>query len=284
MNFNEMISQPVGDKPPPNTRHIAVVGASGSGKTTWSCQAKNCLVILTESQAEGRVGDTNKDARVVVLTQHDPGGSMTDFEKMNACIDWLQRDLFSQKEVGWVPSVIVVDSFTELFRMVADYVSGNGTKSWTFDIWKKYSDLCMRLVRKFRDMGPMVVGVFLDEISNEGEGQKPIRRMSVGQKSLSNKIGCLFDMVFWTEVVERGGDETVYAIRTVGGTYDGLKLEQGKGHPAIAKWLDPSRVTTDTILESIEKWRNEGRQKTPKKAKKSKKQNGNQDKTQGEAS
>jgi len=273
--FNSMISKTIGESDIIPSRHIAIVGSSGAGKTTWSCRAKNCLVLLTESQAEGRVGDTNRDARVVVITR-DQGipeyDNLSDFQKMTHCIKWITRDLLSENS-EWVPSVIVVDSFTELFRMVADEVGESGNKSWTFETWKKYSDMCVRLVRKFRDMGPMLIGTFLDESADGGDGQVPIRRMSLGTKKLPGVVAAMFDMVFWAEVKERQNGDVVHALRTVGGFYNGQRLEQGKGHPALDKWLDPSIETPDMVVEKIAKWREEGQLSgKPKKEKKNGKQ------------
>ena len=143
--------------------------------------------------------------------------------------------------------------------MVADEVGGEGSKAWTFDTWKKYGDTCVRLVRKFRDMGPNLVGTFLDESQDGGDGQIPIRRMSTGARKLSSRVAGLFDMVFWAEVQDRPNNDIVFALRTTGGFYNGQKLEQGKGHPALAKWIDPSVVTPTAVLAEILKWKQEGR-------------------------
>lgn len=242
--FDAMLSTPIGKQQPSVRRHIAVVGSSGSGKTTWSCQAPDVLIILTEPQAAGRIQETNPNARVITIANLD---------MLPACLDWLTTKVFAGD--GWKPKTVVLDSVTEMCRLMADVIDRDKDTDWSFRQWKRYEDGCMRMMRRFRDLPATLVGLFLDEVSRGDESNIGSRRMSVGKKSMAPKIAALFDLVFWTEVRDSGDDNVAYALRTVGGVYRGSLLEQGKGHPALSKWVNAEKVTPGDLLKTIGNWR-----------------------------
>ena len=102
--FNGLVAKTIGEGPAPmNCRAIAVIGSSGAGKTTWACKPEDCLVILTEAQAEGRVDDTNKGARVVVvgkITGDAEYDNLSDFKRVVKIVEWITRDLLSSEREG----------------------------------------------------------------------------------------------------------------------------------------------------------------------------------------
>ena len=243
MNFDELVSVPIGQLETANRRHLAIIGASGSGKTTWAVKADDALVLVAEKQAIGRIQETNPNARVLVVDS---------ISKIRDIYKWLIKEVFpggTPRKKGWVPKYIVLDSLTEICRFKQDELSGDD-KDWTFRTWKKYEDGCMRLFRNFRDLPVTLIATCLDEVHEGNEGTMGLRRMDVGKKKMAPKVAGLFDCVFWMETKERTGDEsgTVHAIRTEGGSYQGFKLEQGKGHPSLEKWLDASEFTPKHII------------------------------------
>ena len=252
-DFNEMMAKPIGDQTAATRRHIAIIGASGSGKTTWSCQAPETLIILTEPQAAGRIQETNPGARVVTID---------DLELLPSCLEWLTTSVFSA-DSKWKPKTLVLDSVTEMCRLMADHIDGEKDTDWGFRQWKKYEDGCMRMMRRFRDLPVTLIGLFLDDISRGDDAGIGSRRLAVGKKSMSPKIAALFDLVFWTEVRDKGEDVT-YALRTCGGVYRGYLLEQGKGHPALPKWVDAQDQKPIDVLKTIYAWRKENAKKEKK--------------------
>tara|TARA_Y100000114_G_scaffold49243_1_gene44921 strand:- start:92 stop:859 length:768 start_codon:yes stop_codon:yes gene_type:complete len=226
--FAEMVRKTAGEQEPSNRRHIAIIGPSGSGKTTWASKAEDCLVILAEAQAYGRIQDSAPKARVVTVQNA---------EELRQCFDWLNTKVFPGK--GWKPKTIVLDSTTEMCRMIADRVGPADEGDWTFKHWKRYDDACMAMVRKFRDLPCQLIATFLDETSGSDDGMT-YRRMAVGKRSMAPKIAALFDLVMWLDVRDKGEENVTHAIRTTGGTFRGFVLEHGKGHPALSKWLEAS--------------------------------------------
>ena len=245
--FDDAIATPIGEQEPAIRRHIGIIGASGSGKTTWACQAPDALIILTEPQAAGRIQEANPTARVVPLENLD---------HLPLCLEWLNTKIFSP-ESKWKPKTIVLDSVTEMCRLIQDIVDQDKGSEWTFKQWKKYEDGCMRMMRQFRNLPCNIIGLFLDEISRGDDSATGARRLSVGKKSMSPKIAALFDLVFWTEVKDKGENGMVYALRTCGGVYRGYLYEQGKGHPALEKWLDSSEMKPGNIIQTISTYKKE---------------------------
>lgn len=242
--FAKMASKTAGEIEPSTRRHIAIIGPSGSGKTTWAAKAKNPLVLLAEAQAFGRIQDSNSNARVIQIE---------DADELRGCLDWLNTKVFSSSK-GWKPDTIVLDSATEMCRMIADRVGPADDQDWSFKHWKRYDDACVSMVRKFRDLPCQLVATFLDETSGSDDGRS-YRRMAVGKRSMAPKIASLFDLVFWIDVRDKGEDHVSHAIRTTGGTFRGFVLEHGKGHQALEKWLpadefNPVKVN-DVISEFV---------------------------------
>lgn len=243
--FAQMASKTAGEIDPSSRRHIAVIGPSGSGKTTWAARSKNPLVLLAESQAFGRIQDSNPGARVVTIE---------DADDLRGCLDWLNQKVFSGK--GWKPDTVVLDSATEMCRMIADRVGPADDQDWSFKHWKRYDDACVSMVRKFRDLPCQLVATFLDETSGADDGRS-YRRMAVGKRTMAPKIASLFDLVFWLDVRDKGEDHVAHALRTTGGTFRGFVLEHGKGHSALDKWLPADEFgpveVNEKINESVKK-------------------------------
>jgi hypothetical protein len=246
IDFDEVIARPIGEHAVTGKRrHLGVIGASGSGKTTWAVQVPDVLVLVAEKQAIGRIQETNPKAFVIEID------SVT---RIREVYMWLVKTVFpggEPRKKGFVPQFIVLDSVTEMCRFVADGMGDD--KDWTYRDWKRYEQGCLKLLRKFRDLPTTLIATFLDEIHEGTENSLGTRRMDVGKKKMSAKVAALFDCVFWMETRSGSGEEgrMKHFLRTEGGSFQGFKLEQGKGHEALEKWLDAGEFTPEKVLNTI---------------------------------
>jgi len=242
-DFNAQMSVPIGAAALHSRCHIAVIGGSGTGKTTWACKASDVLVVLTEPQAAERIRASNPEARVVLVS---------DVDQIKSCTDWLSQEVFAPSNDGWKPQAIVLDSVTEMCRMLGDRIDAAlGGGDWGYRQWKRYKDGCLRMVRGFRNLPANVVGLFLDDVVRAEGGSTGGRRMSTGMSSMAPHMASLFNLCFWTIVQNRSADEVVYAVRTAGGVYNGCELEQGKGDPAMALWINPATVSPTDVVNAV---------------------------------
>ena len=255
-DLREQTSAPIGDRPAILTRHMAVIGSSGAGKTTWAAGRADdtkrllgqdsddlleVLCVVGESQALGRIREANPRAHVVVVN---------DVDDIAEVQNWLVTEVCVTGNAGWRPDLIVVDSVTEMCRMIDDRLTKGGKDDQDWGYWGKYKAACMRLVRKFRDLPNVtVIATFFDDESKDGKS----RGLDMGARKSANGMAGLFDLCLWAVMVEREGGE-VYALRTKPGVQSGQRLVQGKGHPVLGTWVDPSVYSPARCLHAMNTW------------------------------
>lgn len=239
----EDMSVPIAESSLHSRCHVALIGGSGTGKSTWACRGDRTMVVLTESQAVERIRASNPQARVILVS---------DANEIKEVTEWLNTVVFAEGYEGFVPDTIVLDSVTEMCRMLSDVLdAAKGGGDWGYQHWKRYKDGCLRLVRAFRNMPVNVVGLFLDDVIRGENNSSGGRRMSTGMSSMAPAMASLFNLCFWAVVQERSQDEVIYAIRTVGGMYNGTELEQGKGDPSLPKWINPTDMPPAKVIAAV---------------------------------
>ena len=111
---------------------IAIVGASGAGKTEWAARSPRPLIVLTEPQGLASIQTANPQAIVVVVE------SWEDFRKVFDAVKLAQPTEIDGQPASRVTiegetfnfQTLVVDSFTDLQRLAINKLAGveSGTR------------------------------------------------------------------------------------------------------------------------------------------------------------
>jgi phage nucleotide-binding protein len=178
-----------------------IYGDSGVGKSYLGVTAPKCLVLLTEMNGQASIMHSNPDADIIhietdlmlaeVLKQIDASPK-----------DWERYD------------TIVIDSLSEMQRLIKDRITNNGRNPMKLQDWGKLADNMRALIRRIRSMKKNVVCLALQESQiDEESGTRFIRPAFEGKKTSAeiaqyfNFVGCYYPV---SEQVERDGKiETV---------------------------------------------------------------------------
>jgi hypothetical protein len=249
---------------------VAIVGASGSGKTHWSSRSPRPLIIATEPQSLATAVEANPDAVVVqietwrefrevwnavklakpieVETKTSEGGT----EKQPACEATLSGETV-------VFQTVVVDSFTDLQRMALGKLAGvedggkdrldfdAGKVSLTIEKWGMLTSACEAIWSQQRALPCNTIFLFVANDVADDQGVRTTLPMLSGSK-LPFSMGQYFNAVGLQYVRPGGEGGLSYMTRFAVPTSKAI-AKPAPGWPAhIIHDSTPGRTTLGSLL------------------------------------
>ena len=159
-----------------------IYGESGAGKSFLAATAPKPLILLTEINGQASIMHSNPDADILHITSSDM------LAEVLKDIDENPND-YKQYET------IVIDSITEMQRLIKDKLTANGRSPMSLPLWGKLANNMRALIRRIRGMKKNVVCIALLETSvDEENGQRHHKPAFEGKKT-SGEIAQFFNWV-----------------------------------------------------------------------------------------
>jgi phage nucleotide-binding protein len=161
---------------------ILLYGDTGAGKTTYSVSTKSPLVLLTELNGSTAIQHKNQNATFVHITDANQ-------------LAGLLRLICSNPKDFSEYDCIVIDSLTEMQRLVKDRITGGSGRPLKLQEWGKLAADTLSLIRRIRDLPFNVCCTALMETSIvEDTGDRFVKPEFEGRKT-SNQISQYFNLV-----------------------------------------------------------------------------------------
>jgi hypothetical protein len=181
-------------------------GDSGVGKSYLSATAPKPLVLLTEKNGQASIMHSNPRADILSIN------SDILLAEVLKAID--EGDKQFQKY-----DTIVIDSLTEMQRLIKDRLTNNGKSQMTLPLWGKLADNMRAMIRRIRNIDKNVVCVCLLEATIEEEtGQRHLKPSFEGKKTGSeiaqyfNFVGFLYTQ---SQTFDHDGNSVSHVVRSL---------------------------------------------------------------------
>jgi len=162
-----------------------IYGQSGAGKSFLAATSPNPLILLTEMNGQMSISHSNPKADIIHITD------------IRMLVDVL-RDIDDNPKNWKKYDTIVIDSITEMQRLIKDSILGNRTEMQIQE-WGKLTGNFRRLIRRIRNLDKNVICIGLVESElEEATGTRHIRPAFEGKKTgpeiaqYFNFVGLLF--------------------------------------------------------------------------------------------
>ena len=176
---------------------LLIYGESGAGKTYFSVGTKNPLVLLTEMNGQASILAANPNADII----HVSDANM---------LAQLLRDLCESPDMFSAYDMIVIDSLTEMQRLVKDRITGGSARQLKLQEWGKLAGDTLGMIRRIRSIPFNVCCLALLETQvAEETGERHLKPMFEGRKTSSeiaqyfNAVGLLYRTVTADETVRK---------------------------------------------------------------------------------
>jgi hypothetical protein len=218
---------------------VMLTGLSGSGKTTWAANTPRPLIVLTEQQGIASVHAANPEA-VVVAVQ-----SWLEFVEVFRRVQAAKPVTVDGGEValdlgnGIVIQTLVVDSFTDVQRLLIDHLGGDtggmrmekpdeGLNDMTLQQWGRAVDVTMQVLRDQRSLKCSTLFLLLSTETVDEAGRKTVQPTITGKK-LPGQMGQFFNAAGYAMQLAGRDGKTGHAIVW---SAAGLPVKPGTGWPA----------------------------------------------------
>tara|TARA_Y100000114_G_scaffold72390_1_gene66347 strand:- start:6310 stop:7023 length:714 start_codon:yes stop_codon:yes gene_type:complete len=159
-----------------------IYGESGAGKSYLAATAPRPLILLTEMNGQASIMHSNPEADILHITSSDMLAEVLKDIDENPN-DYKQYD------------TIVIDSITEMQRLIKDKLTANGRSPMSLQLWGKLANNMRALVRRIRSMKKNVICIALQETSiDEENGHRYYKPAFEGRKT-SGEIAQFFNFV-----------------------------------------------------------------------------------------
>ena len=159
-----------------------VYGESGAGKSFLAATAPKPLILLTEINGQASIMHSNPDADILHITSSD-------------MLAEVLKDIDENPNDYKQYQTIVIDSITEMQRLIKDKLTSNGRSPMSLPLWGKLANNMRALIRRIRGMKKNVVCIALLEAHIEEEsGQRHLKPAFEGKKT-SGEIAQFFNWV-----------------------------------------------------------------------------------------
>ena len=159
-----------------------IYGDSGAGKSFLSASAPKPLILLTEMNGQASIMHSNAKADILHVTS-----DIMLAEVLKAIDEG--DNAFDKYET------IVIDSLTEMQRLIKDRLTNNGRSQMSLPLWGKLADTMRAMIRRIRNLKKNVVCVALLEAQiDENEGQRHLKPAFEGKKT-GGEIAQYFNFV-----------------------------------------------------------------------------------------
>jgi hypothetical protein len=240
---------------------VAILGASGAGKTEWAARSPRPLILLTEPQGLASITNANPDALVVIIETWEDFRRVFDACKAAKIID---IDGQSACEINidgqtLVYQTLVVDSFTDLQRLAINKLAGvesgikdrldfdSGAINMGFEKWGQLTSGCESVWTQQRALPCNTIFLFLAEDKTDDQQVKTTIPMLAGQK-LPYSMGQFFNAVGLAMVRKNGDGSLQHAIRWQSPTAAAL-TKPAPGWPAATlNTRTPGQTTLGSLL------------------------------------
>jgi len=238
---------------------IAVMGASGTGKTEWAARSPRPLILLTEPQGIASIFSANPEANVIHIESWED--FRTIFDKVKTCkiveVEGQSACLINIQGQDIVYQTLVVDSFTDLQRLAINKLSGvesglrdrldleAGTINMSIDKWGQITSCCETVWAQQRALPCNTVFLYLATDFIDDQQVKTTIPMLSGQK-LPFSMGQYFNAV-GLSMVRKSGDGMQHVIRWQNATSAAI-TKPAPGFPAVTL---NTRTEGQTTLGSL---------------------------------
>ena len=174
-------------KAKPSTKiKCLLYGDTGAGKSFLAATSPRPLFLLTEMNGQASIMHSNPKADIIHIDSA-------------LLLAEILRDI-SDNPSNWKQyDTIVIDSFTEMQRLIKDQITNNGKNQMKLQDWGKLADSMRNLARRIRNLQKNIVGVCLLESSiDEATGERHLKPAFDGKKTggeiaqYFNFVGLLF--------------------------------------------------------------------------------------------
>lgn len=159
-----------------------VYGESGAGKSFLAATAPKPLILLTEMNGQASIMHSNPDADIIHIT--------TDI-----MLAEVLKDIDDNPDDYAAYDTIVIDSITEMQRLIKDRLTNNGRGQMSLPLWGKLADNMRALIRRIRGLKKNVVCIALLESQMEEESGQRHHRPAFEGKKTSGEIAQYFNWV-----------------------------------------------------------------------------------------
>lgn len=239
---------------------VAVLGASGAGKTEWAARSPRPLILLTEPQGKASIVAACPDAMVIdIETWEDFRGVMNAVKVANqVTIDGGEPALEATIDGHTIVfQTLVVDSFTDLQRLMINRVAGvesgvrdrldldGGAINMGFEKWGLVTSACESVWAQQRNLPCNTVFLFLAEEKIDDAQQRSVVPMLSGQK-LPYSMGQYFNAVGLAAVRRLGDGSSQHVIRW---SVPGSPTKPAPGWPTLTvNTRTPGQTTLGSLL------------------------------------
>lgn len=184
-----------------------VYGDSGAGKSFLAASAPNPLILLTEANGQASIMHSNPSADIIHINNDIMLGQVLK-DICDNPKDWEKYD------------TIVIDSLTEMQRLIKDRITNQGKKQMRLQDWGILADNMRALIRRIRTIQKNVVCLCLLETQLEEEtGIRHLKPAFEGKKT-GGEIAQFFNFVGFLytsqETVKENETKTVRSLMVEG--------------------------------------------------------------------
>jgi hypothetical protein len=239
---------------------IAIVGASGAGKTEWAARSPRPLIVLTEPQGLASIQTANPEAMVVLVESWEDFRKVFDAVKLAQPteIDGQPASQATIEGQTFVFQTLVVDSFTDLQRLAINKLAGvesgsrdrldfdSGAVNLSIEKWGQLTSGCEAVWSQQRALPCSTVFLFLAEDRTDDQQVRTTIPMLAGQK-LPFSMGQYFNAV-GLATVRRSGESLQHLIRWSSATSTAI-TKPAPGWPAVTvNTRTPGQTTLGSLL------------------------------------
>ena len=174
-----------------------IYGDSGVGKSYLGVTSPDCLVLLTEMNGQASIMHSNPSADIIHISN-------------DLLLAEVLKDIEESPDNWTQYETIVIDSLSEMQRLIKDRITKNGREKMKLQDWGTLADNMRALIRRIRSLKKNVVCLALQEAQiDEESGARFIRPSFEGKKTSAeiaqffNFVGCFYPV---TEQIENDGE------------------------------------------------------------------------------
>ena len=178
---------------------VLLYGESGAGKSYLSVTAPKPLVLLTEMNGQASIMHSNPNSDIIHVSSDILLGDVL-------------KDIESNPDNWKKYDTIVIDSLTEVQRLIKDRITNRGSKQMRLQDWGLLADTMRRLMSRIRALQKSVVCICLLEAQiDEETGTRHYKPAFEGKKT-SGEIAQYFNAVgflYTAQQQTKEGDDLV---------------------------------------------------------------------------